>query len=95
MFQILIKDQKTNNYKPLFIKVEDTETVETQVTDPVSGNVTTVTEEKGLGTYSTVLFETEDMDVLEKKYVELLETHTKADLVPIDNLAHTIDIVWS
>ena len=90
MYNILVEDTNTKEYSFLKVKQEITET---QEVDDGSGNM--ITQQVGTGEYETVTYETDDKDELKAKCIELMSTYPKSEVIPIENLAYTVDIAWS
>lgn len=93
MYAILIKD-KSNLYRFLTIKKEILREETKEVTDPETKEVRTETLHIGTGEYETVRFETESIDELEDKCIEIFGTYNKNEFMPIDTKPFKMDLIW-
>lgn len=93
MYAILIKD-KSNLYRFLTIKKEILREETKEVTDPETKEVRTETLHIGTGEYEIVRFETESIDELEDKCIEIFGTYNKNEFMPIDTKPFKMDLIW-
>lgn len=82
MYSILVKDPRQNNYRFLTLKVENTST------DVMSAFGI------GTGRDDTIVYSTSSLEELETKYVELLKKYKATDIIPVNVLNYSTDIVW-
>ena len=64
------------------------------MTDPETKEVRTETLHIGTGEYETVRFETESIDELEDKCIEIFGTYNKNEFMPIDTKPFKMDLIW-
>lgn len=93
MYRIIIKE-KSNLYRFLTVKEEIKKEVSTEVTDPDTNEVRTEITLVGTGEFQTVMYETDTKDDLEAKCIELLNTYTATDFLPINTEIYDLDLVW-
>lgn len=87
MYSILIKDSRTNNYR--FFAVKKSEISQANL-KRISCNLSTI----GTGRDDTVTFSTSSLEELESKCVELLKNYKSTDIIPINVLNYSTDLVW-
>lgn len=68
--------------------------VSQEVTDTETNEVRTETTLVGTGEYETVTYSTLDKDELEAKCIELLNSYKATDLMLIDTLEYSTDLIW-
>lgn len=95
MYSILINDKKDKTiYRFLQVKKEITKTINEEVEDPSTHEVRQVEKTVGTGEYETVRYTTEDKDEFEKKFIELLGTYNKNELIPVNVEGYDVDVLW-
>lgn len=94
MYTILIQDNKPSLYRFLTVKKDIMREESKEVTDPETNEVRTETTLVPTGDTEIVEFETESLDELEAKCIELLGTYNKNQFKPIDKTPFEIDLVW-
>lgn len=85
MYSILIKDSRTNNYRFFTIKKE--EVSQTNLKRISCNPIST-------GRDDTVVFATSSLEELESKCVELLSNYKSTDIIPVNTLSYSTDLVW-
>lgn len=85
MYSILIKDSKTNSYRFFTVKKEEVSPTNLK---RMSCNLI------GTGRDDTVVFATSSLEELEIKCVELLSNHKSTEIIPINTLSYSTDLVW-
>lgn len=85
MYSILIKDSRTNNYRFFTVKKEEVSQANLKRISCVG---------IGTGRDDTVIFSTSSLEELETKCIELLNNHKSTEIVPINVLSYSTDLVW-
>lgn len=80
MYAILIKDSRTNNYRFFTQKKENSQSVQIPCFN--------------IGRDDISVFSTSSLSELEGKCVELLNSYKATDIVPINVLNYSTDLVW-
>lgn len=80
MYAILIKDSRTNNYRFFTQKKENSQSTKIPCFNT--------------GRDDLSVFSTSNLNELETKYIELLNNYKATDIVPINVLNYSTDLVW-
>lgn len=87
MYTILIKDSRTNVYRFFTVKKSEISQVNLK---RISRNFSAI----GTGRDDTIIFSTSSLEELESKCVELLKSYKSTDIIPVNVLNYSTDLVW-
>ena len=94
-YSVLIRDKKDKSiYKFLQIKEEIMEEVPKEVEDPDTHEVRTEMELVGTGKFSVVNYKESDKEKFEKKYISLLDTYNRTEIIPVSLEEYDVDLLW-
>lgn len=94
MYAILIQDNKPSLYRFLTVKKDIMREESKEVTDPETNEVRTEITLVPTGETEIVEFETESLDELEAKCIELLGKYNKNQFKPVDKKPFEMDLLW-
>ena len=84
-YTILVRDTKDpKNLRFLTVKEEIMEEIKTEVTDPETNEVKEIVTYKGTGEFRT----------FEEKYLELLNTYSRSQLLPMSLESYVLDMIF-
>jgi len=95
MYSVLIRDKKDKSiYRFLQIKEEIMKEVPKEVEDPDTHEVRIETELVGTDQFHTVNYKESDKDKFEEKYIDLLNTYNRTEIVPVSLEEYDVDLLW-
>lgn len=94
-YSILIKDSKDPKiFRFLTVKEEIMEEIKTETTDDSTGEVKENITYKGTGEFHTVRYIEEDKQAFEEKYLEMLNTYSRSQLLPVSLETYMLDMIF-
>ena len=94
-YTILVQNEKdTKLYKFLTIKEPVMEEVKTEVTDEETNEVKEVITYNPTGETQTVNYSETDKQAFEDKYISLLDTYNRRQIIPVAIEDYTLDMIF-
>ena len=95
-YTILVQNEKdTKLYKFLTIKEPVMEEVKTEVTDEETNEVKEVITYNPTGETQTVNYSETDKQAFEDKYISLLDTYNRRQIIPVAIEAYNLDLIFA
>lgn len=94
-YAILVQNEKDQKlYKFLTIKEPVLEEIKTEVTDEETNEVKEVITYKPTGETRTVNYSETDKEKFEEKYISLLDTYNRKQIIPVSIEDYDLDIIF-
>lgn len=94
-YSILVRDAKDSKmFRFLTVKEEVTQESVAEETDESTGEVKEVVTSTPTGEYQTVKYQTDDKAALEEKYIALLDSYSRSQIIPVRVEDYALDMVF-